>query len=42
MKKLIKKILKEEFTHPQHQKFLDGVVNSLLETIYISSSNNMT
>ena len=42
MKRLIRKILKEEFSHPQHQKFLDGVVNSLLDTIYISSSNNMT
>ena len=42
MKRLIRKILKEEFSHPQHQKFLDGVVNSLLKTIYISSSNNMT
>ena len=42
MKRLIRKILKEEFSHPQHQKFLDGVVNSLLETLYISSSNNMT
>lgn len=42
MKRLIRKILKEEFSHPQQQKFLDGVVNSLLGTIYISSSNNMT
>jgi hypothetical protein len=42
MKRLIKKILKEEFSHPNQQKFLDGVVNSLLETIYISPSNNMT
>ena len=42
MKRLIRKILKEEFSHPQHQKFLDGVVTSLLETLYISPSNNIT
>lgn len=42
MKDLIRKILKEEFTHPQHQKFLDGVVSTLLESIFILPSNNMT
>lgn len=41
MKRLIKKILKEEFSHPQQQKFLDGVVNSLLSSIYISPSSNL-
>ena len=42
MKDLIRKILKEEFTHPNHQKYLDGVVSSLLESIFILPSNNMT
>jgi hypothetical protein len=42
LKDLIRKILKEEFTHPNHQKFLDWVVSSLLESIFILPSNNMT
>lgn len=42
MKKLIKKILKEEFTHPQHQKFFDEVVSTLLKTLYVSPSNKLT
>ena len=42
MKDLIRKILKEEFTHPNHQKYLDRVISSLLESIFILPSNNMT
>ena len=42
MKDLIRKILKEEFTHPNHQKYLDRVISILLESIFILPSNNMT